>query len=158
MFGYEEPDCGFVGPGGGFCAADERAFPGGRVRLACVAGIRAAAMHGAGGVRAGGQAFLVVALWDVRRVEFRDDVLGVQRDGRGRHFRRAGECAADVAGLRSLPVGEAADETSFRCSVPVPGGRVDRVGEILSDGGPDFLAVAGAGECVRRHGAAGAVV
>ena len=162
MSGYEEEPDGFVVvSGGGVRAADERAFPGGGVRLAGVAGVRAAAVHGAGGGRGGTQAFLVVALRDVRGVECGDDVLGVQCDGRGRDFRRAGQCVADVAGVRAVPLGEAAvpqPRPRIGASVSVPGGGVDRVGEVLSHGGGDFVAVAGAGECVRRDFFAGAVV
>ena len=162
MSGYEnEPDSFAFVPGGGVCAADERAFPGGGVRVACAGGIRAAAVHGEGGDRAGGEAFLVVALRGVRGVECGDDVLGVQRHGRGRDLRGAGQCAADVAGVRAVPVGEAAvrrARTRFFPALSVPGGGMDRVGEVLSHGGGDFVAVAGAGECVRRDFPAGAVV
>ena len=55
MSGYEkEPDSFAFVPGGGVCAADERAFPGGGVRVACAGGVRAAAVHGAGGDPGGG--------------------------------------------------------------------------------------------------------
>ena len=162
MSGYEkEPDSFAFVPGGGVCAADERAFPGGGVRMDGAAGVRAAAVPGAGGGRGGAEAFLVVALRDVRGVECGDDVLGVQCHGRGRDFRRAGQCLADVAGVRPFPVGEAAVPPRGprgRAAVSVPGGGLDRLGEVLSHGRGDFMAVAGAGECFRRDDFPRAVV
>ena len=92
---------------------------------------------------------MAVALFCIPSVERRHYFLGVQCDRRRRNFRLRGQCVPDVAGFR--PVQMEPEVPARLPALHFPGGTVDSMGKILPGRGPDFLAVAASGQCLRTH-------
>ena len=90
-----------------------------------------------------------MALHRISLVERCHDVLGMQRHDRRRNLRMRGQCLSDVIDIRDFPMEPQGVERVI--AIHFPGYAVDCVGEILSDRGADFLAVAGPRKRICRH-------
>ena len=115
-----------------------------------------ASCHGTAGGRVQVPAFLLVALRNLCAVECRHYLVGGRSHRGGRCLCHPRKCAPDERCLRQFPLGQA---QGGRCApVHLPGCGLAGLGAVLSYIGPDFLALAGAGQCLCREYRPGAVV
>ena len=90
-----------------------------------------------------------LALFLLRALECYHHLVGSQRHAWRSHLRNPGERLADVPRLRALPPRKTLSEG--HPALYFPGSGLDCMGEMVSAERADFLALAGAGECLRAE-------